>query len=430
MPVASPGLSLRRGFYWTLGGNILYAACQWLILALVTKVGTTAMAGQFALALAIVTPVFALANLQLRIVLATDARRQFGFSQYLGLRLATAVFATAFIALLVGGDGYSRQLALVTLALGLARALDAVSDIYYGLQQQRERMDRVATSLVLHGALQCLAFAVILHLTGSLPLATLGLLAASLVVLFGYDVPRGRLVLSTSCGTTAAAEDSRKLSFRNARSILWLGLPIGIVTAANTLAGNVPRYALAYFVDESAVGIFAALFYLTVAGGMLMGAVAEPASPRLAALFVAGDRTGFSALLGKLVLLAGATGLAGLAVAVAGGEWLLGILYTPEYGRHMELFLWLMASAVPAYIASVLGVGVNAMRRFAVQLPLPLVNLVITVLLALVLVPRSGLVGAGQVVFASAVLSLVTTGLLLGLLVRSAWDERPGTATL
>src|SRR5688500_18644573 len=71
------GNSLRSNFAWTLTGNIGYAACQWGMLVLLAKMGSTEMVGQFALALAILTPILGFTNLQLRSVQATDARRDF-----------------------------------------------------------------------------------------------------------------------------------------------------------------------------------------------------------------------------------------------------------------------------------------------------------------------------------------------------------------
>jgi hypothetical protein len=50
-------LTLRMNFLWTLTGNVFYAACQWGILVVLAKLGTSQMVGEFALALAITAPV-------------------------------------------------------------------------------------------------------------------------------------------------------------------------------------------------------------------------------------------------------------------------------------------------------------------------------------------------------------------------------------
>lgn len=60
----------------------MYTACQWGMLSVLSKLGTPQVVGQFALALAITTPIVFFFNLQLRIVQATDARSEYAFSDY------------------------------------------------------------------------------------------------------------------------------------------------------------------------------------------------------------------------------------------------------------------------------------------------------------------------------------------------------------
>ena len=414
-------LSLRDNFSWTLAGNVVYAACQWLTLVVMAKTGTPEMVGQFALALAIVTPVITLSSLQLRVLQSTDASRDFVFGDYLAVRLVTAVITIGVVGVIVGWNAYALGMALIALAVAFTRSIDSVSDVFYGLLQQRERMDRIAVSLVLHGVLQLAVFGPIIFVTGSVLLAVLGMACISVLILVFYDLPKARQVEGPGGSLRP------QWSLPAFRRIAWLGLPIGLVTALNSLTGNVPRYFIADSLGERELGIFAAMFYLTVAGSTIMGAIGSPASPRLANLFAAGDYAGYRQLLGKLVAIAVATGIGGLLVALLAGKQILTLLYRPEYAGHMPTFLWLMAATAPMYVASVLGVGVNAMRRFHAQVPLPVVNLILTVGLAALLIPRSGLDGAGQVVFLSSVLSMLTTFLVLALCLRSSAAGDPRT---
>ena len=99
VPVFSrqPALPLGVSFSWTLIGMLTYAACQWGMLVAIVRLGSPKKAGEFALGLAISTPVMLLANLELRSIISTDARRQFRFQDYLGLRLLTTLLAVLTI---------------------------------------------------------------------------------------------------------------------------------------------------------------------------------------------------------------------------------------------------------------------------------------------------------------------------------------------
>src|SRR5947209_3750081 len=79
------GVSLWTNFQWSLVGSVVYAACQWAIVIVLAKLGSSESVGQFALGFAVAAPVVLLANLQLSALQATDATRAYRFGHYLAL---------------------------------------------------------------------------------------------------------------------------------------------------------------------------------------------------------------------------------------------------------------------------------------------------------------------------------------------------------
>ena len=71
--------SLSTSFAWSLTGNMVYAASQVGVVAVLANLASPTTVGRYALGLAIVTPVLLFAKLQLRSVLATDVRRDYIF---------------------------------------------------------------------------------------------------------------------------------------------------------------------------------------------------------------------------------------------------------------------------------------------------------------------------------------------------------------
>src|SRR5581483_9662297 len=110
--------------------------------------------------------VFLFAGLQTRGLQATDARREFAFGDYLGLRLLTTALALLGIAVIGAvalARGYAPGTAAVIFLLAIAKAADSVSDVCYGLLQQHERMDWIALSLVIRGVLSLAVLAVLVY---------------------------------------------------------------------------------------------------------------------------------------------------------------------------------------------------------------------------------------------------------------------------
>jgi O-antigen/teichoic acid export membrane protein len=403
-------LSLRANFSWTFAGNVVYAGCQWGMLVVLAKLGPPEMVGQFALGLAITAPVIMFTNLQLRGVQATDARQEYLFGDYLGLRLITTALALLVIAGIVLASGYRWETALVILAVGIAKAFEAISDVFYGLLQQHERMDRIAKSMMIKGPLSLVALSVAVYLAGSVFWGAVGLVVAWALVLVGYDVRSGALILKPmpKPSTLTPDENDQEAVLRprwkmsTLARLAWLALPLGFVMMLISLNSNIPRYFIERYLGERELGIFAALAYLQMAGTTVVSALGQSASPRLAKYYAAGDGSAFRTLLLKLAGIGVLLGGASVLVALVAGRELLSLLYRPEYAEY-ELFVWLMVAAGIFYVASFLGYGMTAARYFRVQMPLFAVVTATTILAGLWLIPAHGLRGAAIALMIAAV---------------------------
>ena len=402
----SKPLTLRRNFSWTFIGNAVYAACQWGMLVVLAKLGSPEMVGQFTLGLAVTAPVLMFTNLHLRVVQATDARKEYLFSDYLALRLSGTGLALVVIAVITLKAGYRWETSLVIFLLGLAKAFESISDVFYGLIQQHERMDRMAISLMIKGSLSLLLLGMGVYLSGSILWGVLGLVFAWALVLVGYDIRNGVLILNQM------PEPGWNLA--TLKKLVWLSLPLGFVMMLISLNSNIPRYFIEKYLGERELGLFAALAYLMVAGGMVVSALGESASPRLAKYYAAGNSIAFHTLQIKLVAIAALLGGVGVLVAVVAGRQILTLLYGPEYAKHTDLFVWLMVAAGIGYISSFLGYGITAARYFRIQMPLFVLVTSTSAITCLYLLPRLGLVGAAFALIVSATLqALISWGVIV-----------------
>lgn len=136
--------TLRKDFGWTLFGNGIYAASQWAVLILLAKMGSPELVGHYSFAVAVATPVMAFAGLQLRSVQVTDVKDQHSFGDYLGFRIWTVLTAVALLTGICLMMRYPLQSTLLTEIIGLALAIETLSDLYYGIMQIHGHMDRIA----------------------------------------------------------------------------------------------------------------------------------------------------------------------------------------------------------------------------------------------------------------------------------------------
>ncbi len=410
-----PPMSLRASFAATFAGNAVFAACQWGATVLVARLGSAELLGEYALAIAIATPIALFSHLNLRAVLATDMAHRHPFGDYVAVRFATAGVGLAAVFAIALAGGYSRAAALVIAFTGIVLVADNVSDTYYGAMQRRDRMDQVALSTAARGALSTAALGVTLWATRNLALAVAAQAAGRLAVLMAYDLPVG------SAGETRATS-----GVRNQRQILAAALPLGIVLMLAALAVNIPRYSIERNLGMAPLGAFAAAATFITIGSTVINALGQAATPRLARSFSAGDARAFrrtaSRLIGASVLL----GTAGVAAAALIGRLALALVYGRAYAEFGGLLVWLMAAGLASYVAGSLGYIVTSARAFAAQAPLLAAVAGTAWLASRVLVPRFGLTGGAAALAAAWLVQIVGSAAILMAAVKRGWGQGAG----
>lgn len=424
--------SWRSNFAWALAGNVIYAACQWGMVVALAKLGSSFMVGQFSLGLAIATPVFMFTNLQLRAVQGTDARRQYSFGEYLGLRTVTILIGTAAVASVVALGHYERETALVILAVAAIKGIESFSDIFYGLFLQNDHLDRTGKSMMCRGGISVIALSAGLYFLGNLVGAIALLAVAWAAVLLGFDAPHGRRFAYSSTNSCRASRERGSWSeirprfhVRHQWGLVRVSLPLGIVMTLVSLNLSMPRYFIHAKLGEHELGIFSAMAYTTVAVATFADALGHSTIPRLSRLYTSGSLSAFRTSLLKLVAAGAAVSLAGLAATKAFAAGLLRILFSAEYAAHAGVFVWLVAAAGISCVASLLNYGITSARCFGIQVPMFVLVLGCNVLACAWLIPSSGLTGAALAMVIAALAHLAATSSILVHLFRSRrqWDR-------
>lgn len=388
--------SLRRSFVFSFVGNAVFAASLWGMLIVLTKLGSPADVGRYALASAIATPVLVFANLQLRSLLIADTAGEHPFGEYLGVRLVLlplGMVVLAAVALL----GYDAAQVAAILAFGLVRLVEGISDIFHGLAQRRERLDLVAGSLVIKGVAGLALFATSFALTSDLIWSLLALSLGWSVALVGFDIPRCRRLLAPG---ESMVPRWRPVAWRR---VVWTALPLGLAMLLIQMRLTIPRTLLEKAHGEAQLGIFAAVSYLVLVGNTVVMALSQAGIARLARAWADRDAALFAATLRKLVAIGAALGAAGVLVALAAGRPLLTLFYDRNYAQHQGLLLVVMIAGGILYVGSLLGAPATAMKAFRVQLWIHAANTVLLVLVGMALIPRFGMMGAAWTTLAGSV---------------------------
>lgn len=403
--------SFRRKLSWVFTGNVVYAACQWGMISALAKLGSAESVGEFSWGMAIGAPIILFAALQLRGIQATDAANQYTFPEYLSLHACMMLFAFCIVLVTAWVTTGSGTTLLVIVAIGMMKAVDATSEVIFGYFQRREQMKTIAVAQMCNGVMSLGLLATVMAITGSLILAVISSLSASLLTLALYTAPHlkscrpHQIWISRDMGRII-------LLFRQA-------LPLGFVMLTVSLSANVPRYVVGRELGKSELGIFSALVYLIVAGATVVSAFGQTVSPKLSRLFSTGDTNSFRSIVHRLILAGISVGLVASLIAALKGREVIAALYSPQYAENRVAIVLTAFVAGISFAASIAGFALTAAREFTAQVPISLVVLSMSVVGSLFMVPLIGLNGAIAAVGIAGVVQLLGSLLVIRSRLRS-----------
>ncbi|HUU95446.1 MAG TPA: hypothetical protein VM487_06880 [Phycisphaerae bacterium] len=397
------------------------------MLFVLVKLGDAATVGVYALGIAVCQPILTLTNLHLRAALVTDARHEYSYGQYIGLRLAGAALTVIIATAVVFIAGYPPSTKLVIILISIGVAVISVREVFLGIAQKHECMNLSGQSQIILSFAAFSVFVTIFGVTRELAWTVLGLLVVRTGLLLIRDIPKARSVLDR------LAKPGEPTSLRPDWSLGMLGrlsvrvLPLGVAMAIGSFSNNVPHYFLQGYHGASPLGYYAAIASITQAAIVLINTLGIAASPRLAEIFIS-DRRAFGRLLIRLQAIAAGLGLLGIVLSTLFGEFALAVLYGPEYAAYATEFIWLTVAMTFVFMASMFVYAIMAARVFVVLLCAWCAGALVSVVSSILLIPARGVQGAAWAQFASSAALLVAAATAMLIVMKRAAAEEPGAA--
>ena len=412
--------SLTADFSWTFAGNAIYAAGQFALLMLLTKLVQPEQVGQYALGLALVYPVMMLSNMQLRSVMNSSANDRAQFGHYLSLRMISTLAAFAVVFGITRILRYDWTLTAVVLMVGVAYGFETISDVYYARLQLHDRMAEISKSLMARAVLSVILLAAATYITRGVVWGVVGIAMARAIVLFGYDT-RGRthFLRTQPNWYLLNAELAPRFDGRELRQLFWRSLPLGIVVLLTTLNSSIPSFFIQHRIGERDLGIFSALGLTISVGNMAVVSLGQSAFTRLSRAYVSGNVAAFGSLLVVLLACGAGLGVCGMLISKFAGREILTLLFRPEYAERAELLPWIMAAGAVLFMAQFVGFGLTAAGFYHSQVYLNILANLSLVVACFWLVAGKGLLGAIVAMLIAAAVQLLASAVVLAVALRT-----------
>jgi O-antigen/teichoic acid export membrane protein len=249
--------SLQRNVFFMLLGNGSFAFSQWFQISLIAKYSSIDTLGYFTLTLSIISPIFMFTGLQLRTLIITDVESKIQFNTFFTLRIITS-FVSLVLIIIIGIYIANDYLFPFLILLSFQKLLEGISELFNSKQQQQEKVEFLAQSLLLKGLAIVLSMWLGLVIAESLVVGLCLILVFYLFIIYFNDYRNYKNIYHEKVVFKGKKQDLY--------NIIILGLPLGIVLLIISLNANVSKYFLEIYSGTEKQAIFSAISYILVIG--------------------------------------------------------------------------------------------------------------------------------------------------------------------
>lgn len=334
--------SVQQNMIYNTVGSLVYYFCQWVMTVLIVRMSGFEDAGILSLAMSVTAAPAIVGLFNIRSYQVSDLKGQYSDSVYIRSRVYTNLLSFVVCLFVVFVNGYPLEKAAVILMFMCFKMAEGAADVYYGIDQKKERLDYAGISLTIRGFGSLALFCGIFMLTKNLFFCVLGMSFFSFAVVFVYD----RRIVSR------LTEEREPAAFSQIKSLLITCLPLAVVAFLNNLSLTIPKIYLEKYYGEEIFGIYSSVSSPTIVVQLAATTLFAPLVPVLTKQFNENHKKEFRKILAQFFGLILAGTVLGVVLSKLLADWVLKILYGEEIGPYTNLF-------IPVFFIAVL-IAVNA----------------------------------------------------------------------
>lgn len=295
--------------------------------------------------------------------------------------------------LLCIGNGYDLTKTLLILTLVMFKAVESISDVFYGVMQRHHKLYIAGYSLTIKAITSIALFVLIDLVTKDILLASISVVIVNAFVFLFYDLRQVSKLEDVDIRMNNA-----RIYYKQAISVLKITFPVFIVSFLSIFSLNVPRFFIDRFhgSENAYFGIMAMPITLIL---LVMTFILQPNIVALSEDFKNGKLKKFRKTLAKVGVITALVGVLILGVTYLIGDSVLTLVFGIDFTDYrIELTIIVLGAVLNAFVA----IGVNiltVMRRFKGLFYTLLLTSLLLIPISYVFVMRNSIMG-GVISFA------------------------------
>lgn len=378
----------RRAFFWNTCSGILNAGQSAVVLIIIAHFLTKVEAGVFAIAIALGNLVSIMGKYGIRNYQVTDIEDQYSFNQYFTSRIITSflslLLTVGYIAFQFFGGSYSIEKSLIVLVICLWKIIDSVEDVYYGMYQQKGRLDIGAKLYTWRLLISTLLMCLLITLKVSLLTSSIVAFISSLIMVFVF--------IAMTIGNFNL--EKIKIDFVNVKQILIICFPLFLAATLSIYIANSPKYLIDWYLDDNAQAIFGYLMMPAFTIMVINQFIYQPIIRDLGELWQQEDKKPFVKRVLIQYLVVAAITLLVIVLGATIGIPILSCFYNTDLSDYKVDFIILLLGGGMYALSSFIMVPLTAMRLQKLLAYGFVAVSIASIVLGMVLIQKAGVRGA------------------------------------
>ena len=325
----------KKNFIWNILGTGFNAFNSLFFMITVTRINGLDNAGIFTLAFSTACIIYVIGVYAGRIYQVTEPDKTITNKEYIINRIITTISMVVLVILFCLIKKYTLFKTTIFILLTTYKALEAFSDVIYGILQKEEKLEIAGKSLFLKSLFSIIAFILVDILTNSMLLSIIAINIVSLILLIFYDFRNVKQYINFK----------DKINNEHIKIIFKRGFYTFAITFLGNYVLNSPKYAIDNFLTENYQTIFGIIVMPATVMGLVAQFLIHPYLNEILAAYEENNLKKLNRITNKLVIYIIIFGIVASLLAYTIGTQVLGFIYGLDLSNYKVGLLIIIISA-------------------------------------------------------------------------------------
>jgi O-antigen/teichoic acid export membrane protein len=313
---------MKKNIIYSILGFGFWNLSQWLVVVILARTLNLGDFGTVMYIISLTTPVLYFTGMNLRPAIATHKSLEKDYNNFLGYRIFSIIISLIILLIGIIFSELSSNINIFLLIF-LWKSMEVFSELLQAYFQNKSLFNYLVVLQILKSILITVGLVIASLITTSPVVILLIIISIWIIIVIGeLSLVRKMFKIKVTYFSSFFIEIIKKYKF------------LALSLLVSSLLGNVPRYLIEMYYKIEFVGIFSAIFYISIIIGSIANAVLQVLLPQFSNLIRGGKKKQIKKIIYKLNLITVFVGFIWVTLVFFWGDFILEILYGVEYSEY------------------------------------------------------------------------------------------------